>query len=333
MPDPLPQTIRALELSNYSGLDALSVVEKPLPELKENQVLVKVSAAAVNPSDLMFMRELYGFTKDLPVVPGFEASGRVVAGEGAYGRWLVGKRVACGVQATGDGTWAEYVAVGTTMCMPLLGGVSDEQGAMLLVNPFTAWALLEKARRGHKAAVHTAAASALGRMLLKLAQKTNFPVIHIVRREAQVELLKNLGAKHVLDSSTDTFDEDLADLSRKLGATLALDAVAGELPQRLLANMPRGSVAAVYGGLSEKAVEVNPLELIFERKRVEGFWLSDYLDRLSLPGLLYRAWRVQRALIGDLRIDVRGRYTLDEAVEGIKTYEQRMTDGKILIVP
>lgn len=329
----LPFTMQALELTSYDGLDALSVTEKPVPELGENQVLVKILAAAVNPSDLMFMRERYGFTKELPVVPGFEASGRVVAGTGAYGNWLIGKRVACGVQATGDGTWAEYAKVSVNMCIPLLKDVTDEQGAMLLVNPFTAWALLEKARRAHKAVIHTAAASALGRMFLQLAQKVDFPVIHIVRRAEQVELLTGLGAEHVLDSSQPSFGEQLAKLSRYLNATLALDAVAGELPQRLLNAMPDGSKVTVYGGLSEKPVAVDPRQLIFNLQQVEGFWLSDYLNSLSLPGLLYRAWRVQKALASDLQISVRERYSLDKAVEGIKTYQESMTDGKILITP
>lgn len=107
----LPTVMTALELSAYDGLDALKVVEKPVPELDQGQILVKVEAAAVNPSDLMFNRGRYGFTKPLPTVPGFEASGRVISGRGMYPRALVGRRVACTVQQQGDGTWAEYVAV------------------------------------------------------------------------------------------------------------------------------------------------------------------------------------------------------------------------------
>jgi NADPH:quinone reductase-like Zn-dependent oxidoreductase len=127
--------MRALELSAYEGLRALTLVEKPVPEPKPGQVLIKVAAAALNPSDLMFVRGLYGFTKSLPTVPGFEASGRVVAGSGAYARLLIGRRVACGVQRVGDGTWAEYVVTDAMTCLPLLPCVSLEQGATLLVNP------------------------------------------------------------------------------------------------------------------------------------------------------------------------------------------------------
>lgn len=146
--------MRALELSSYDGLAALKLIDKPIPEAKPGQILVKVAAAAVNPSDLMFVRGQYGFTKTLPTVPGFEASGRVVAGNGRYARALVGRRVACGVQREGDGTWAEYVLADARSCLPLLPRVTFEQGATLLVNPFTAWALVEKAKReGHRAVV------------------------------------------------------------------------------------------------------------------------------------------------------------------------------------
>ena len=330
----IPTTMNALQLSAYEGLDALELVKKEVPTPREGQVLVRVEAAAVNPSDLMFMRNLYGFTKPLPTVPGFEASGVVVAGEGAYAKWLIGKRVACGVQQKGDGTWAQYVLVNTMMCLPLLKRVTLEQGAMLLVNPFTAWGLVERARQGeHRAVVQSAAASALGRMILQLSKRFKLPMIHVVRREEQVELLRGLGAEHVLNSSDANFDGELKEVCHALGATFAFDAVAGDMPQRLLYAMPRGSKVLVYGALSEEPVRMDPRGLIFEDQRVEGFWLSDYLENLALPNFLLRTVRVQRALATDLRADIRGRYTLENAVEGIRDYEQRMTDGKILITP
>lgn len=324
--------MRALELSAYDGLAALKLVEKVVPVVGQGQVLVKVEAAAVNPSDLMFICGRYGFTKPLPTVPGFEASGRVVAGNGRYPSWLVGRRVACGVQKEGDGTWAEYILADAMTCLPLLPQVTFDQGAMLLVNPFTAWALVEQARRGrHRAVVQTAAASALGRMVLRLAQRTGLPVVHVVRRAEQVEHLKELGAEYVLNSSDAGFDATLE--RQELHATLAFDAVAGDTPQRLFQAMPRGSKVVVYGALSEQVVNVSPQQLIFRQQRVEGFWLSDYLGNLSLPGLLLTALRVQRALGTDLQVQVRAHYSLERAIEGIESYQERMTEGKILLTP
>lgn len=330
----LPTTMRALELSAYDGPEALKLVQKPVPEVGPGQVLVEVAAAAVNPSDLMFVRGRYGFTKKLPTVPGFEASGRVVAGNGRYPRWLVGRRVACGVQREGDGTWAQYVLTDASTCLPLLPRVSFEQGASLLVNPFTAWALVEQAKRErHRAVVQTAAASALGQMVLRLCKRAGLPVIHIVRRAEQVQQLRALGAEVVINSSEPGFNEALKRHCHDHRATLALDAVAGNMPGQLLEAMPRGSKVVVYGALSEQEVRVSPAQLIFRGASVEGFWLSDYLGRLSLPGLLDRAVRVQRALATDLQVEVRARVRLEDAVDSIQNYEAQMTGGKVLLTP
>lgn len=330
----LPATMRALELSTYDGLEALKVVDKPLPEVGPGQVLVEVAAAPVNPSDLMFIRGQYGFTKPLPTIPGFEASGRVVAGSGAYPRWLIGKRVACGVQREGDGTWAEYVLADARTCLPLLPRVSFEQGATLLVNPFTAWALIDRAKRErHRAVVQTAAASALGQMVLRLAQRQGLRMIHIVRRDEQVAYLKALGAEVVLNSSEPDFDAVLKEACTNLNATLAFDAVAGPMPGRLLAALPRGGKVVVYGALAEQAVTVSPEQFIFRKGQVEGFWLSDYLGGLGLPGILRRAVEVQRALATDLQVEVRAQVGLEEAVEHIRRYEAQMTGGKLLLTP
>ena len=111
---PIPSTMRALELTEQradveEAIRGLRVVEKPVPRPGRGQVLVRIEAAPCNPSDLLFLQGLYGVSKTLPTVPGREGAGTVVAsGGGLLGRWLTGKRVACGEQSDADGTWAEY---------------------------------------------------------------------------------------------------------------------------------------------------------------------------------------------------------------------------------
>ena len=331
----LPKTMRTLVLSAYSGPAALEVVDRPVPVPSPGQVLVKVEAAPVNPSDLTFLRGRYGFTRPLPTVPGFEASGRVVAGSGGYARALLGRRVACGVQREGDGAWAEYILVDARgACLPLLPRVTFEQGATLLINPFTALALVEQAQRGrHHAVVQTAAGSTVGKMIAHLAARRRIGVVNVVRRPEQVDELRAEGAEHVLCSSDPDFDARLRERCETLRATLAFDAVAGPLTGRLLEAMPAGSRVVVYGALSEAAPSVPPRPLIFERKRVEGFWLSDYLGALSLPGLVRRAVGVQRPLRGDLQAEVRSSVGLEGAVAAIEDYEKSMGGGKVLITP
>ena len=141
----------------------------------------------------------YGALKALPTVPGWEGAGTVVAsGSGLYARWLRGKRVACALQTDGSGTWAEYFVTRASSCIPLKSQVSFSQAASLIINPLTAVGLLQSAQRGgHAAAIHTAGASQLGRMLITMAAEANYPLINIVRRDEQLELLKSLGAQHV----------------------------------------------------------------------------------------------------------------------------------------
>lgn len=328
---PVPERMRAVQLYEYDG--QLHVVELPVPVPADGEVLVRVAAAPINPSDAMFTRGLYGVRKPLPVVPGFEGAGTVVAhGGGAAGRALMGHRVAVAV-GQGNGTWAEYVAVSASSCFPLLPSIQTEQGAMLVVNPLTAWAMVDGARAdGHKTLVQTAAAGQLGRMILKLARRLDVETLNIVRRPEQVALLKEMGARHVLSTHEPDFDGRLASLARELGATLALDAVGGDLAARVLHAMPRGTRMVMYGALSEAACPLNPADLIFGRKRLEGFWLSDLFQASRLPSLLKGAVRVQQ-WHEDFSSDVRARFPLERAPEALRAYAADMTLGKVLFVP
>lgn len=331
----LPATMRALELRAYDGEpDSLKLVEKPLPQPRRGEVLVRVVAAPVNPSDLMFLRGLY-VKKKLPVVAGFEGSGEVVAsGGGLLANYLKGKRVACAAPIDGDGTWAEYVQAQANFCVPLLKGTDTEQAASLIVNPFTAWALMDKARRARaKAVVQTAAASALGRMIVRLAARRNVPLVNIVRRREQVELLQKEGASHVLDSSESDFDEQLRELCKKLHVTIGFDAVAGTMTGQLLSAMSAGGRVFVYGALSLEGCLIEPRSLIFERKSVEGFWLSDWLRGQGLLAKITTSRKVQRLLGGELKTEIRERLPLEKANEGLQHYLQQMTGGKIILVP
>lgn len=330
--------MRAVQLTAYDGKpESLTVMEKPVPHPGRGQVLVRMAAAPINPSDLAFLRGLYGFKKRLPVVPGFEGSGLVVAaGGGLVARALVGRRVACtAADATvSDGTWAEYMVTAAHFCVPIRKHVETEQAATMLVNPLTAWALIHEARRGrHRAVLQTGAASALGRMVLKLGHRFSVPVIHVVRRKEQAGLLLSMGAKHVLDSSDQQFDRALGVLCRRLDATLAFDAVAGDMTGRILRAMPPGSRVLVYGALSLQACQIDPSSLIFEGKHVEGFWLSAWLRRRNLVGQFRLARQVQGLLDGELKTEIQARLPLEEAAQGLALYSNNMTAGKVLLIP
>ena len=218
--------MRAVVLKDFNTASVV-IEDIPNPQPKSGQVLIKMAAAPINPSDLVFLRNQYGVKKVPPVVPGFEGSGTVVSSNaGLYGRWLVGKRVACHAPEDGNGTWAEYMVADTGSVVPLMKGVSLDEGASFLVNPLTAWTLLTIAKEeGHNAFIQTAAAGALGRMMERLARRWSMRSINVVRRREQVERLKSAGTVHVLDSSDPGFDEQLRVLCQRHGVRLALDAV------------------------------------------------------------------------------------------------------------
>lgn len=342
MAEPIPDRMRALVLSEYhedvaESIAGLKVEEQSVRAPRRGQVLVRIEAASCNPSDLLLLQGKYGSLKTLPAVPGWEGVGTVVAsGGGLLAWWLKGKRVACGLQGDRDGTWAEYAVAAATECIPLKRRLDTEQAASLIINPLTAMGLLDTAQRGgHRAAVQTAGASQLGRMLLVMAAKANFPIINVVRREAQAELLKSLGAAYVLDSSSEDFVEQLKTACADLGATTAFEAVAGDMTGTLLAAMPCGATVYVYGALSEEHCgNIDPIEVIFHEKTVTGFYLGTWLRRRGSLGILRAAARVQQMIIdGLIETRVQRRVGLDEAVDGLKQYVDHMTDGKVLILP
>jgi NADPH:quinone reductase-like Zn-dependent oxidoreductase len=332
----IPDQMTAVVLDAYSGPEALRVEQRPVPKPGKDEVLVKVAASPVNPSDLALLDGEYGFKNPPPVVPGGEGSGTVVAvGPGPMGRYFLGKRVACLSQGTGSGMWADYVV--TTAkggALPLHESVSMEQGAMSIINPLTASAFMEIAKKGgHKAIVLTAAASALGQMVNRLGRSEGVQVINVVRREPQVDLLKEQGATVVLNSSTADFDQQLKEVCHQADAHLAFDAVAGPMTRQLLDALPNQSKVTVYSCLSYEAPQAGPDHIIFEEKAIDGFWLGPWINNMNLIQILL-LWRRAQKLMGDeLRSEVRARYPFQEAKQAVQDYLGQMTGGKILLRP
>ena len=333
----IPDQMTAVVLDSYSGAEALRVEQRPVPKPGKDEVLVKVAAAPINPSDLAFLDGNYGFDNPPPVVPGGEGSGTVVAvGPGAMGRYFLGKQVACLSRGERDGTWAEYAVASTQGgVFPLDKSVSLDQGAMSVINPLTASAFLEITNDGgHKAIVLTAAASALGQMVNRLGRSEGVQVINIVRRDAQVELLKAQGATVVLNSSEANFDRQLQDTCHQYNAHLAFDAVAGQMTGQLLQALPENSTVTVYSCLSKKAPQTIVDQIIFRGKTITGLWLGPWLNLNKNLFQILMLWRRSQKLIGtDLKSEVRARYPFQEARQAVQEYTHQMTGGKILLTP
>ncbi|WP_176598544.1 zinc-binding dehydrogenase [Sphingobium sp. 15-1] len=277
----------------------LSIDQEDMPPPAEDEIIVRMQAAPVNPTDLFLLCALAdpataqrverdGATKtvlraadwaanalssrwDKPMAVGSEGAGRVVAaGLGKAAQALIGRTVAL----WGAGSYARYCKVRTADAMLLPDDVSAAEGASAFINPMTVLSMIETMRReGFTALVHTAAASSLGQMLGRLCRKDGIGLVNIVRSPQQVELLRSAGAEHVCDSSSASFDEDLQDAVRVTGARLGFDATGGgTLASRILAVMERvemeGKGNRQYGSTGKKKIYVygkldaDPLHLL-----------------------------------------------------------------------
>jgi NADPH:quinone reductase-like Zn-dependent oxidoreductase len=230
------------------GMLTLEVVETQFPDPTGNQVLVRLQAAPINPSDLFLLSngadlanadyspgkmvaqvhpQMVAAQKarhGLPQKVGNEGAGTVIAtGESNMARALAGQRIAfVPLHAYGD-----YALCDAAMCLPL-GDHSAEQGASSFVNPMTALGFAETARMGgHSALVHAAAASNLGQMLVRICQEDGLALVNVVRRAEQVDLLRGLGAEHVVDSSTPDFEDSLTAAIAATGAFIGFDPIGG----------------------------------------------------------------------------------------------------------
>lgn len=296
----IPATMRQIQsLVTPEGELRLSLATVPTPQPGEREVLVRVEAAPINPSDLLVLLAMAdvsaavgGGSAEEPVVTapisepamrslaarvgeamtvGIEGSGVVVAaGQSTEAQSLLGRAVGF----LGGATYGEYCLAPARMCLPLPEGVDAVDGASSFVNPLTALGMVETMRReGHTGLVHTAAASNLGQMLNRICLADDVPLVNVIRRPEQAALLRGQGAVHVCDSSAPAFEAELVAALRATGATLAFDAVGGGLLAGQILNameqavVPPDAPYSRYGSDVHKQVYVygvldpRPIEL------------------------------------------------------------------------
>ena len=328
--------MKALIIDRYGDArQVLRIGEVPRPELKRGQVLVQMAAGPIHPADIAFINGWYGIKRPTPTVPGLEGSGTVVeSNAGPYGRWLVGKRVACAAPSDGTGTWAEFTACSAMACVPLPADLPIEAGATLFVNPMTAVSFITIARRGaHRVFIQTAAASALGHMVARYARERGIAVINIVRRKQHAEDLRTGGEEHVLCSSEDGFAEALREIAHRLGASLAFDAVGGQMVATLASAMPHGGRVVQYGGLSGEAGHIEIADVLFHAKTLEGYWVPLYLKKIGIAGQLPMVATVRRHAGTIFGTKVLAKVPFSHFADALRLQRERASEGKVLLVP
>ena len=320
--------------------ERITCIEKRLPALKPGQVLVKMLATPVNPSDLMYLLGKYGLTAQDGDFVGFEGCGIVeAANAGLYGKWLTGRRVALSAQPGIDGVWAEYAITQANLCLPVRKALSDEQAATIIVNPCTSVCLVERAiALGSKAIVINAGASQVGKGAIRYAKLKGMKTIATVRSAANVDVLQALGADCVLLTSADNFDQSLKHWAKKLKAKVLLDSVAANDTPRVLNAMPNSSTALVYGRLTETQDVLGGLfsvaDVIFRDMRIEGFWLAKYIGDASPLQVLALSSKVQKLFAqGIFKTDIYARVGFDDFPQALDHYAKHKSDGKVILLP
>jgi len=317
------------------ALDDFSCKQTEIPEPKHGEVLVRVEAAPINPSDIVFLKGQYGIRKEMPAVAGFEGAGVVVkSGGGLLGWSLVNKRVAVMADKSG-GTWAQYIVTSAKNCVKLSNNVPVELGACFFANPFTAVMFMEVIKEGkHKAIVQTAASSAVGKMLFRYAQHSKIPIVNIVRRESQVEMFREMGAEYVLNSNSADFLEQLNTLCSQLGVTCAFDAVSGEMTGILLEAVQEQGVVYIYGALGKQPLSgVHSKNLTDLGKRIEGLWLKEWIQKQGKLAKWNLANKVMHLLPTILKTEISREFALDQINEALDYYKKHMSEGKVILKP
>ena len=359
-----------------SGEIELSLVRVPTPKPAADEVVVRVEATPINPSDIGLLfgaadlatvavrgsGEQTVVTARIPpaamkamaartgqsMAVGNEGAGTVVdAGSGAAAQALLGRTVA----VLGGAMYSPLRTVKTELCLPLPAGTSAVDGASAFVNPLTALGMCETMRReGHRALVHTAAASNLGQMLNRICIADGIGLVNVVRRDEQVALLRSEGARHVVSTASPTFAAELTDAVAATGATIAFDAIGGgRLAGQILAAMEAALVRSAteysrYGSSTLKQVylygglDTSPTEIVrsFGMAWAVGGWLLfPFLQRIGADAANALKSRVAR----ELKTTFASRYTRTVSLAGalqpdaIAEYGRRATAAKVLIDP
>lgn len=377
MTNTVPKT--ALQLRSHlkaSGELEISLAEVAVPEPGPDDVVIRVEATPINPSDLGLLvggadigSAVQSGTKDRPVITakvpapamramaarmdqsmpvGNEGAGVVVkAGASPAAQALLGKMVA----GLGGEMYSQYRMLNVAQCLPLPNGTSAKDGASCFVNPLTALSFVETMRmQGRTGIVHTAAASNLGQMLVKICQKDNVPLVNIVRSKAQADLLKGLGAKYIVDSSSPNFMEELITALAETKTTLGFDAIGGgPLAGQLLVAMEAAASrnmkefsrygsgqetqVYIYGRLDMSHTQVPPG--VGFAWNLGGYLLTPFLQKV---GPEVRA-KMRQRVVDELTTTFASHYTaeisLAQALDltTLQAYNAKATGEKYLINP
>jgi NADPH:quinone reductase-like Zn-dependent oxidoreductase len=312
--------------------EVLEVREVPDPQPGRGEVRVRMLASPINPSDLLMIRGEYGRKPRLPATPGFEGVGVVEAGSGLLARRVMGRRVAVLNSTTGN--WQEKVVVPARQAVPVPRELTDEQAATFFVNPASALAMTRYVLDIPPGAwlLQTAAGSALGHMVIRLGKRYRFRTLNVVRRREQAEELLRAGGDAAVATNEESLYEKVQALTGGQGVPFAIDSVGGDTGTQALSCLGRGGRMVIYGTLAGEPIHIDPRVLIVGQKRVQGFWLSEWVRDQSVLTMLMLFRKIGKLLReGTLTSEVGKSFPLDEVRAAVHVAAQQGRQGKVLL--
>lgn len=315
--------------------DVLELERRTLPAPQAGELLVRLAARPINPSDLIPIRGAYAHRIPLPGVPGYEGVGRVEAvGPGVPASWL-GKRV---LPLRGEGTWQQFAVAPAEWAVEVPDSLDDDTAAQLYINPVTAFLLCTEIAPSHPGDwwVVNAGGSAIGRVLAQLSSVFGYRLIAVTRSGVHTASLLALGAEHVLDASDAAMGplpERVQDLTGGRGAAVAIDSVGGPAGLELLACTRPGGTMLGIGLLSGSPLNLSAAAAQAD-VRFGLFHLRHWLQDVT-PARWHAAFERIVGLLnaGQLRLSpISGRYPLEVYREAIEAAERSGGAGKILLV-
>ena len=349
--------MKAVHIDQFSdSFEQVRVIEKDKPTPGPGEILVRMLYAPINPSDLNYIHGTYSSALDgviwntghdtptfdperqiacpqPPYTLGGEGVGIVEAtGSGLMARRLKGKRVA--ITASPIGTWGEYAVTQARRALPVPDQADSQQAAMSFVNPLTAYIMLREVLKVQPGdwVLQSAAASALGKIVIKLSKIYGFKTINVIRSDSAAEQVRALGGDAVINQSNDNIQAEVSRLTKGQGVSHALDCVGGQVGSELVQCLGLDGTLLCYGTLSPDPITLPSRYIMMPVARAQGFFLPNWMAQQNILTLLKTIRSVKKlSAQGHFDVPVSDIVTIDDIQAGLQAATTPGRSGKILI--
>jgi len=286
---------KVVELDNFGG--TLQISSRKFRSPQKGEVIIKVICTTIHQADLFYIQGLYGSKqpKIMPTVPGIEGSGEIVYLGEDVDSYYQGKKCCFTANSNHEGVfegaWAQYFYAEARNILVFGNEIDYEKICFSFINPLTAVGFLDTIEKtNQKAVAQNAANSTVGKMFIKFCKIRGIKTLNLVRKEDQIESLKTLGADYVISTSNENWQKDFQEIANGFNIQYCFEAVGSEITGTIMSLLPPCSTIIHYGNLEEgkPCSNINSRDLIFYKKKLEGWWLSNWIEEVGQE--LFTQW-------------------------------------------